>query len=653
MKKQSRENLEYWQERVGNAKSAWAGALAEMDRREKQYGGDRKLRQIVSNDDLEESQHVWNITSENIESIVDSNIPKPKVTPRRKEDQHLASMIEHMLLNELDRLRMEEINDMQERTCPIQGGTLYLVEWDNGEVSGDRKGEVQITQVHPKMLVPQDGVYTGIEDMDFVALLLPDTKEHVKRTWGVDVSMEKETDPDIKGVGEKSGDSAEDLVTRVVVYYRNGDAIGKFHYVGDTVIEDLEDYQARRMKRCATCGALENTEDLILSRPTMDGSYPEGAETQKKPEKGTCPYCGGTKWEDSQEDYLEVLVPTPIGHRMVDGKRTPREIIGGSENQLDEFGNVVAVAMERVPHYKPKIYPVILQKNVSKFGQLLGDSDVDKIMDQQNTVNRMEQKVVDMLLGAGTRASLPPDSKITIDPENNKVWRLESPDAKEYIGTYDFTGDISPHMAYLNQTYQESRNILGITDSYQGREDTTATSGKAKQFSAAQSAGRMESKRVMKNAAYAKLFEMIFKLKLAYCDEPRPVFYKNDQGETQYEEFNKFDFLERDASGEWRWNTDFLFSVDDSGGLAGNRSAMWQELTAQLQAGALGNPQEIDTLIDFWAAMEELHYPTAGQIGKRLKARKQQMMRVQTAAAAVTAPGGPAAQQGMPAAPII
>lgn len=639
MKKKSRENLEYWQERVGNAKSAWAGELGKMDRRERQYSGNRELRQLVENDELKETQHVWNITSENVESVIDSNIPKPKVTPRREQDQHLATIIEHMIVNELDRMRMEEINDQQERTCPIQGGTFYHVEWDNGEVGGDRKGEVQISAVHPKMLVPQDGVYTGIEDMDFVAMLLPDTKENVKRTYGVDVSMEKETDPDVKGIVEKTGDSAEDMVTRVLVYYRNGDAIGKFHYVGDTVLEDLPDYQARRMKRCARCGALENTESLILERPTPDGTYPEGAETQKKPQKGACPYCGGTKWEDSQEDYMELLVPTPIGHRMVDGKRIPAETIGGLTRELDDFGNVVAMAAERVPYYKPKIYPVVLQKNVSRFGQLLGDSDVDKIADQQNTVNRMEQKVVNLLLDAGTRASLPPDSKITIDPQDNKVWRLESPDAREYIGTYDFTGDITPHMAYLNQAYQESRNILGITDSYQGREDTTATSGKAKQFSAAQAAGRMESKRVMKNAAYAKLFELIFKMKLAYCDEPRPVFYKDEEGRTRYEEFNKFDFLERDASGEWRWNTDFLFSVDDSGGMGGNRSAMWSEVTSQLQAGAMGDPGSIDTLIDYWSIMEELHYPMAGKMRQRLVQRRNTMVNAQVNAAAAAVPG--------------
>ena len=43
------------------------------------------------------------------------------------------SVIEAMLKNELDRLPMEELNDMQERTVPIQGGGLFLVEWDNNQ----------------------------------------------------------------------------------------------------------------------------------------------------------------------------------------------------------------------------------------------------------------------------------------------------------------------------------------------------------------------------------------------------------------------------------------------------------------------------------------------------------------------------------------
>ena len=52
----------------------------------------------------------------------------------------------------------------------------------------------------------------------------------------------------------------------------------------------------------------------------------------------------------------------------------------------------------RVPFYKPDIYPTILQKNVSVYGKFLGDSDIDKIKDQQNTTNVIERTIIEKLI---------------------------------------------------------------------------------------------------------------------------------------------------------------------------------------------------------------------------------------------------------------
>lgn len=626
-KKKQQAKLEYWQKRIATAKAAWEPQITKMIRREEQYGGSRKLIPLTKDDKTVESKHVWNITAENIESIVSSTVPLPKVTPRREQDRPLALVIEHMLRNELDRMPVEEINDIQERTVPLQGGTLYLNEWDNAERAGDRVGEVTITPIHPKMFIPQPGVYTAIEDMDYFGLRIPQSKGAILRRYGVDVSKESESDPQIKDAAEGS-DSAEDMVTLYTVYFRNDDGtIGRISWVNDILVEYLEDYQARRKRHCAKCGMAEDAGGLLLARQTEDGTYPEGAETGKKARKGECAFCHSSTWVDESEDEQELFAEVTING----------EKIGGTEYIVDEFGNSVAIAKAKVPFYKPKTYPLILQKNVSVYGQLLGDSDADKIADQQNTINRLEQKIVDRIMKAGSRVSLPPDPNITIDPKDTDVWHLSNPSDKQYIGVYDFTGNLQYEMAYLAQVYEESRRILGITDSFQGRKDATATSGAAKQFAAAQSAGRMESRRVMKHAAYAKIFEQIFKLMLAYADEPRPVYYHDEKGRTQYEEFNKYDFLEMTESGEWRWNTDFIFSVDDSGGLASNRPQMWQEVTAQLRGGAMGDPTSMDTLIDYWGIMESLHYPMAGQMRQRLVERAETMAAQQMQMAAAQA----------------
>lgn len=191
-------------------------------------------------------------------------------------------------------------------------------------------------------------------------------------------------------------------------------------------------------------------------------------------------------------------------------------------------------------------------------------------------------------------------------------------------------------MVYLSQVYEEARQAIGITDSYQGRKDTTATSGTAKEFSAAQAAGRLESKRVLKDAAYAQLFEAMFKFKLAYADEPRPVVSYDNHGRAEYRQFNRYDFLDRDEAGNWVWNDRFLFSCDTSAPLASNREAMWQETRMNLQTGAFGDPANLQTLILFWTKMEMLHYPGAGETKsyleeelQRQQLQQQQMMQVQ------------------------
>lgn len=613
MTEQDKSKLAMWQDRLRVNEGAWNVFQEKFDERDRIYRGQHELRNTVSmpRNSPKETNHCYNIVSENIESEVDSTIPMPKVTPRRKADEWRARIIEDMLRNEIDRIPMEEINDAMERIVPVQGGAFYLLEWDNREIHGDRIGENVVTAIHPKEFVPQDGVFTGIEDMDYFFLKLPQTKQYIRDKYGVDVEYAQETEPEIKAT---DASTAEDMVTQYVAYYRNDrGGIGVYSWVCDTVLEDIEDYQARRRRHCKRCGAAEGTGSRIM----QDGSQPE-----KKEENGVCPYCGGTEWTDEDEAYEDVFEPRQMG-----GEEGP--VVGGANLAADENGNIVMRATERVPYYKPDVYPLVLQRNISVFGQLLGESDVDKIADQQNTLNRLEQKIINRICEAGSITILPPDTSVTIDENEHRVYRCENVANANAIRNVAFTGDLQYELAYLAQVYEEARRTLGITDSFQGRNDTTATSGKAKEFAASQSAGRLESKRMLKRAAFARLYELIFKFKLAYADEPRPVISKDDTGENKYDYFDRHDFLEQTADGGWRYVDDFIFSTDDASALAVNRQNMWQELTSQLQAGAFGDPTNLNTLILYWTSMEQEHYPGASEkkqyIKEQLAAQQEAM----------------------------
>lgn len=137
--------LATWQQRLADSNAAYSDEYARMDQRERIYNGDNVIKPLVPGDTRRDGRprktsHVRNIVFENIETQVSSTIPQPKVTPRRKEDEKLAEIIEHFLRNELSRLPFEDINDLAERTVPIQGGVAFLVEWDNRERTHDTVG---------------------------------------------------------------------------------------------------------------------------------------------------------------------------------------------------------------------------------------------------------------------------------------------------------------------------------------------------------------------------------------------------------------------------------------------------------------------------------------------------------------------------------
>ena len=708
-----RNKLRLWQERLSQSDQAYSKEYDKMDHREDLYNGTHELKSIASGDiksnssTFSKTSHVRNIIFENIESMISSSIPQPKVTPRRKEDEHLADIIEHYIRNELDRLPFEMINDMAERTAPLQGGVGFWAEWDNSKRTHKTVGALTITGVHPTQFAPQPAVYTDIEDMDWFILKVPSTKTAVERRYGKSVYLESESEPELRSTDTRMSDEA---VTVYVGYERNdSDGINKYTWVNDVELEDYENYQARRQPVCRHCrrvrplpgqvigveAQLRENDILMEPMPLQQGSFgfnmgaqeaapgmelsPEeqlfqslqqaftpqdmqpdpavqmatqladsysavqmGMEPQQpgilsgievapgekpKPQRydgGPCPWCGSDDWDEEIQEFEQVMIPI----NTITGLQIP-----GMHPEIDEETGLSVMRPTLIPFYKPDIFPVILQKNVSVYGQLLGNSDADIIEDQQNTVNRMEQKIINRLLSAGTRVTLPAKGNLRIDSEDYEKWYLETASDKAMIDVYEFKGNLQYELIYLGNVYDEARQILGITDSYQGREDKTATSAIAKQFSAAQAAGRLESKRVMKDAAYARIFETMFKFALAYADEPRTVSYKDNEGETQYEEFNRYDFLLQDEDGAYYWNDQFLFSCDTSAPLASNREAMWQETRLNLQTGAFGDPQSTETLILFWQKMEDLHYPGAAQtkafLEDRLQAEQQAKMQQQ------------------------
>lgn len=582
--------LDIWKSRLEEAKIQYQDALDAMDVNDKTYNGTRDIRK---NGKVAEKKagNVRNITYELVESEVDTTIPMPRVEAVHAEDQELAKNIEDMIRTLIQRQRFSSMNDLQERTVPIQGGTFWHVEWDPHGGSHCVLGDVVVSDRHPKMVIPQPGVY-DMRDMDYFFLRLPQPKKYLERRYGVNLKAETEETPDIRSSSSVSAVSG--VVTQNIAYYRNKEGgVGMYSWVGDQELCDYDDFLARRLERCKKCG---------------------------EPRVGKTCVCGSRSFVEAHEDFEELREPIVLHDgTVIEPSVEDEEVqtLPSGQVMLDEDGAPIIMPVIRatkIPYYKPDMYPVILRKNVSKYGSFLGCSDVEVIADQQEAVKKYGTKIEEKILKGGSYATLPEGVNIETSDEELKVIRLSNPAQKSMIGVINVQPDVSKEMTALDQQYSYAKSTLGITDAFQGKYDPSATSGAAKQFSANQAAGRMQSKRDMKNNAYAELYKMIFQFMLAYSDQKIPTAYTDNNGERQFSHFDRWDFLRIDAAGEFYWNDEFIFSIDPSATLSSNRDVMWQQVDLKYQNGAFGPLNERETQLRYWTLLASMGYPFAEQM---------------------------------------
>ena len=578
-----------WRGKLENARSAYSSTLAEIAKNLAVYEGTREVNGnpntgIAAKD---VSINVRNIAYELIESQVDSSIPMPKVTAIHEGDEELARSIEKAIVNKVKMLKLSIINDQMERIVPVQGGDFFLVEWDNKLGFHSNYGDVNVLEINPRQVIPQPGV-SKIEDMDYIFIQTAQTKKAVKEKYGVDVEDASEEYTDIRGA---SGQSAldVDVVTVNTVYFKNEDKIGRFVWCDDYTLEDLDEYQARMTRKCKQCGYV----------------------TEEK----ECPVCGSKSFEKTEDTTQEIHIPIL------------RDM--GVDPMTGEPIQINAEEVITIDYYKPNVFPLIVRKNVSKLSSLLGFSDVKVIEDQQDLIKKVGSKAAEKTLKGGSIVTLPRNVKIETTDKELKIARLENPQQKAMIDVLNMQVNIQQDLTMVNKAYEDARSTLGITDSFQGKYDPSAVSGTAKQYQINQAAGRLESKRVMKNDAYAKLYEYMFKFWLAYADDPLPITGVGTKGEQNFDVLDKKDFIKQDSAGEYYWNDEFMFETDPTSTMMANREAMWQQIDMKLQSGAFGQLGTLETMRLYWSLMEKNHYPNAGDVLSQIDLMMQEQQQLQ------------------------
>lgn len=497
-----------------------------------------------------------NMCFELIETQINNAIPQPKVTPRDPDNTDLALDLEGYLQMEMDRLCSEEINDTAERGVLKQGTGFYLVGWDETQSTPTTSGELFVKYYPIDKVYPQPGI-TSIHEAEYIFVKDVVSVNKIKAVYGVDIP---------------EGGEFKGMNTLITAYYYNDKGyVSRFAWIENTdiVVLDEEDFELRKIKVCKDCG-------------------------EKLYDRSKCELCGSDKFE-----YISMEKET-LSEDIIKGDPA----VSGSEEVIAKKGTAI-------PYYKIKELPFVLRRNISDDGSLYGISDIDLLESNQISMNKILTKMEENVLKAGSIVTKPKGVNIPNTDETLKVVTVSDPNQMKAFSVQAVQANMQQDNILQEQFYQMGRDSLGITDSYQGKRDTTAESGKAKQVSAAQAAGRMESKRRMKDAAYADLYRLMFKFLLAYCDEKRTYARMKPNGEYVKGSFSRYNYLDGNLNEGVYYNDRFLFSVDDASTLATNRSAMWQETTNNFMSGTFGNPADPQSLMLYWNMMKGLNYPLA------------------------------------------
>ena len=613
---QGGDKLSFFQDLYRDARGKLEESFNKLDQHYEQYKGSPRI------DGSEfDAKVVRNITYELIESQITGYIPNASVAPQMISEKNIrnAKSAERLMANVSDKCLFGKLNDLDERYTYIYGGSIFLIEWDNSVRTHSTVGDIKITNISPKKFTPQPNLF-DIEDMEYCFVEFETTKEDIVRKYGVTPTVAEDA-ADEEGEDDKTA-------TLYVCYYKSDDdRVCEYVWSGDTELLDIDDFYSRKTKVCKKCGKKE----------------------------GLCT-CEKPKFELQSEEYEELTQDVVIEGKVVvpmyspvikDGrivtKEVDRPVLDANGQPMLTMGEDESVqpVMEKyaipqleptkLPFYKPNRLPIVIRKNTSQEDSLLGQSDCEFIRPQQQAINKVESRILEKLLKGGVVPTVPDDYEGTVtDGVFDRVMRLK-PGQQGLVGRVDLQPNIQQDIAEAERLYDHAKRLLGISDSFQGQYDSSAQSGKAKQLQIQQASGRLDSKRRMKNAAYTEIYKIIFQYYLAYADEPRPVSYKDANGNRQNIEFNRFAFVERDEAGEWYYNDSYIFEADASLDVEKNREYLWEQNRLNYQSGAYGNPAEPQTQLIFWQNMEQANYPFAHDNVERLKeAVAQQMAQMQS-----------------------
>lgn len=522
---------------------------------------------------------------EAIESMTTVELPGPKMSAASKEDIPLIRTTEDFLKYQMNNhLNQYKHQDLQ-KAVPIDGTAFMKVSWDPFNRTYDRSGDVRLDLRTLDQIVCQPGV-RDYKNWEYIFEVRGVSISEIYDLYGKTlVNTQNERS---QGSNTKGPSATTNVTTVVSCYYLNADRIvGHFMWQLDTniVIADEEEWMIKKVRKCKLCGAIN-------------------------PIQTECKVCGHDKFayrvvdtEIADKDYMKLKLDY-VADRDKEGN-----IVGKHEKWVTE---PLVEKEEEIPVYKIRQLPFVPIICIKDIESIFGISLASLLLDNQDMNNKLLNKISDKVLKSGVILSKPENRKLADNDDTIKVMDVKTTDEASMIHAFDVNPNINSDIVLYQMSYQNMKNISGIQDSFTGKMDNTAESGKAKQVATLQTLGRLEPCRKLIETGYAGIYELMFKFYLAFSDKKRKFVRVLADGTEVDAEWDKYMFLDKDEdTSELFYRDDFKFEASVTANSSNERSSMWQIFQQELTLGTLGNPQDPRTLELYWKLKDMYQFPGA------------------------------------------
>jgi hypothetical protein len=538
------ELIDKWKIQFESDRRAKSPIDSEINENEEYYQGKRTFGNLRDEgyNQSREVRTVINLVRTPIEALIDLSVPQPDLSAVARDDEYAVKVMNRYVDYVCKSQDLEEINLENERRVKKFGGAFYKVHWNNAIKYGSYVGDIEISNPHPKHIIPNAGCIS-MDAMEHYHHVINQTQKYTLRRW--------------KGV------TKEDLEDKAILYTEYdelADGTNKVTVDGTTTSSSNESglkrytiIETSYLDDDGDMGKLWWSGELLLDHtPKFYWHRDDNGEPT-----------------DVEILELGTLIRTGIDDAGQPIMKAIEEISTDTDMQvLDAAGNLIGI---KVDYYIPTGWDIIYQPYLPKDLSFWGTSMIDDIKDLYESILKAVYIQEESFLRGRKKiiTDNDEDAKKIMDP-GTEVIRLVGTVKEIDIGT---TID---GIGWINWLWSQIQLITGATNSAMGIHDPGVKSGKQAQLYVSQANFKANLASTYKAIAYRKLYRTVSDFAMAFCDDDRPFRLSGEKNKPEYGKFSRLSMLRDDSGNVIYPNWDI--SVSAQAGFLQNKSEVFNQI---------------------------------------------------------------------------